>query len=173
MGTHATFEVVCSDRRMLLGCCGSLGFYMKRGQNEGGNYEEARRLHQTLSDRCPDGYVFLNVVTSGTGMPSDEARATAAKITSEFEKNFRAQALVLEGKGLWLSSMRMIGKAMLMTMPRSYPVQFFGDVGEAVPWLHQTLAGEANFDPLLLLKDLEVARRAWETQRNSIAAAAM
>lgn len=98
-------------------------------------YDEADQLSERLLKKYPGGICHLIVAAEGLPMPTPERRARIAQSTRRFDGRTRAIAMVFAGTGLWSTSMRMVGNAMMMVIPSKCERRMFGDVTQAVLWL--------------------------------------
>lgn len=128
------------------------------GQNSYAGLEASYKLQERLRSQYPDGFGKIVVTGGGARMPSPDIRERVNKLVADFARNTLAVALVFEGEGLWLSSMRMVTRAMMLATSSSFPQSTFATVGEAVPWLTAQCGSAAHFDAPGLISAIAAAR---------------
>ena len=134
-----------ADSSTLAGSCGNLAFVVTRGQGRRNTVRKRTRMLEELSAENPAGFFFLNVVPDGAAMPDEDARAISRTVNQRFAGRFIAQAIVLEGSGVWLNSMRLVARTMLLAIPSAHPRKVFESVEDAVAWFVTTAPDQDGF----------------------------
>lgn len=145
-------EIAYREGDSFIGNYGNVLVGASAGQKSYAGLEASYALHTRMRTRYPGGFAKLVISGGGAKMPTLEERASINRLATEFARNTLAIALVFEGDGLWLSSMRMVTKAMMLAISRTFPQSIFANVPEAVPWLTKQCASEAHFDPSGLIQ---------------------
>jgi hypothetical protein len=142
-----TIKTVFQTETSVMGVLDNLLFALTCGQSVPSTLAERRSYHADMVARFPGGYVFMSIIAPGSSMPNGETRSNSVVIMKEFSQHFLAYPMVMEGDGVWLSSMRMVARTMMITMPAEHPRKIFGTAVEAVGWAQQEVGPRATFSP--------------------------
>ena len=112
----------------------------------GGGMENAAANHQRMLELYPAGFAYLAVAAGGLSMPSPEIRQKMQQTAARFGQHYLCHAVVLEGEGLWLSSMRMVASTMMVAVPKDHARRIFATARDATRWAHTESGREAHFD---------------------------
>ena len=125
----------CTDGHVI-GHCGAVVFNVSCKAQTLDNLNHVSNLCAEMAERYPEGYVYMVVVTPGTPMAPPEVREGIKRLTHQHEDHIRAMALVIEGDGIWASSMRMLANTLMLMVPvKSSPRRLLGNVQEAMRWI--------------------------------------
>lgn len=163
---RAKLEVVYRDKlvsvarfgNVIIAATGSPHDTSRPGNASHPDLEASRALHLRLRDEYPEGFAKLIITPGGSRMLGNEEREHVNRLTREFAHSTLAIALVLEGQGVWFSSMRVVVKAMMLALPSQFPQQTFARVSEAAAWLFRQCGSAAAFDAPGLVAAAEAAR---------------
>lgn len=133
------------DAHALLGRYGNVMIAVTRSSPTESYTAQSQVMHETMRAEYPNGFAKLIVTPGGTPMPSSEGRDAINRLSREFASSTLALGLVFEGDGLWLSSMRIITRTMMLAVPKSFPQTIFATVDEAARWLALQCGSEAHF----------------------------
>ena len=151
-------ELTHREGGSFIGHFGNVLVGVSTGENSYAGLEASYQLHARMRTLYPDGFAKLVVTQGGARQPSPEARERINRLAAEFSRNMLAVALVFEGEGLWLSSMRMVTRAMMLATSHSFPQTTFATLAEAVPWLTTQCGSAAQFEAAALLNAIAAAR---------------
>lgn len=137
-------EVFHEDAYTVQGRVGNLLIGVTR--QTGGGMANAAANHRRMLELYPHGFAYLAVAEGGLSMPSPETRKKMQQIAAQFGPHYLCHAVVLEGDGLWLSSMRMVASTMMVAVPKEHTKRVFANAGEAIQWAHGEAGTRAQFD---------------------------
>jgi len=151
-------EVVYSEGGSFIGRYGNVLVGASTGQNSYEGLDASLQLHRRMRTEFPNGFAKIVITAGGARMPSADERTRINRLAGEFARNTLAVALIFEGDGLWLSSMRMVTKAMMLAISREFPQSIFATVPEGVQWLTQQCGCSAEFEPRALIEAIAAQR---------------
>ncbi|HMI94776.1 MAG TPA: hypothetical protein VK509_25555, partial [Polyangiales bacterium] len=102
----------------------------------------------------------IHIVTSGTALPSADARAVFVELMKEMQGDLACLAVVIEGGGFWASAMRSAIIGLGMMAPKALPFRALGSLDDLSAWLpgeHKRHTGVA-IDSVGLRRALTEAR---------------
>jgi hypothetical protein len=105
------------------------------------------------------------IVPGRSVLPSAEARAALARLTTDYADSTAAIAVVIPGAGFWASAIRGLVTAIRMLGSREYELKMFATIDEVVGWLpeaHHKCTG-VELKPTELLAALREVQRAAES----------
>src|SRR5688572_4254034 len=156
--TRPQLEICHRDGGSFIAQYGNVLVGLSTGQNSYAGLEASYKLQERLRALYPDGFAKVVITGGGARMPSPDVRERVNKLVADFARNTLAVALVFEGEGLWLSSMRMVTRAMMLATSSSFPQNSLSTVSEAVPWLASQCGSAAQFDASGLIAAIAAAR---------------
>lgn len=151
-------QVEYREADSFIGSYGNVLIGASAGQHSYDGLQASRRVHERLRDTYPNGFSKIVITAGGARMPSAEERARINKLAGDFARSTLAIALVFEGDGLWLSSMRVVTKTMMLAISRDFPQSMFATAPEAVPWLVKQCGSAAEFDQSGLIASIAAIR---------------
>jgi hypothetical protein len=123
--------------------------------------ETARRLGRATPKQVPGTQRSdIHIVTSGTALPSGDARAGFVELMREMQADIACLAVVIEGGGFWASAMRSAVIGLGMMAPKTLPFRALGSLDDLTAWLpaeHRRRTGVA-IDSVGLRRALTEAR---------------
>ena len=140
-------EIVAADGSYLVGRVSNVLFSSTKGPTSMEGLAAADALSDRVLDEYPDGVAMLMIAEASSSMPSGEARAKISAMTRRMAPHIRAMALVFEGTGMWMSSMRMVSRTMMMAVPKKFPMDIFPTVEDAAPWICAYLDNQMRVQP--------------------------
>jgi hypothetical protein len=114
------------------------------GQLTGASVERFTRAVNEMSERRPGLRSNVHVITEGTGLPTQEARAQLVASMRRHSGELACVAVVFCGSGFWASALRAAVTGMRFLAPRSFDFELFSTVDEACHWLssnHKLITG--------------------------------
>ena len=156
----AHLEVSYDNGTSVVGRFGNVVFSLTTGRGESAGYEAGEAMMARVDEEYADGWCMLVAAAAGAGMPTSEGRARSQATTARYADRLRGMAIVLEGDGLWMSSMRMVSQTMMMALAsrQGFPKQIFGTLAEASSWLETSAGSAAHFEADALREAIESAR---------------
>ncbi len=151
-------EVFAVNEHTVVGAMGNLMFGLTRGQCSSSVLKQRRAQHERMRTRYPSGYVYMNIIASGACMPNAETRKNITELTQEFAPHFLLHLLILEGSGVWHSSMCLIARTMALSMPTAPSANFFVGVEPALRWSDAKLRHRVQFESLAFSRELAILR---------------
>jgi hypothetical protein len=139
-------HIAHQDEASFIGHYGNVLLGISSGKSSYSHLDLSYELHCKLRRDYPGGFAKLVISAGGAKMPSAEERVAIHRLATDFARNTLAIALVFEGDGLWLSSMRMVTRAMMLAIAKPFPQSIFANVPESVHWLASRCGSEAHFN---------------------------
>jgi hypothetical protein len=131
------------------------------GQIDGPAVDRFRSAVETIAVTRPGLRSNVHVVTEGTALPTQEARAGLVASMTRHSGELASVSVVFLGTGFWASALRAAVTGMRFLAPRSFDFQLFGTVEEVVRWLpteHEKVTG-VHLDGGQLRSALRTAER--------------
>ena len=98
--------------------------------------ESARRLgRMTPKPAAGRKRSDIHIVTSGTPLPSADARAVFVDLMREMQGDIACLGIVIEGGGFWASAMRSAVIGLGMMAPKTLPFRALGSLDDLTAWL--------------------------------------
>jgi hypothetical protein len=95
------------------------------------------RLRESLGKQYPTGISVIYLIADGAGLPDADARAEAARLLDRFSGQRASLAMILYGRGFWVSAMRAAILGARLLTRQTFAMEIFGNEREAVSWLHK------------------------------------
>jgi hypothetical protein len=95
------------------------------------------RVRESLDKQYPKGISVVYLIADGAGLPDVEARAEAVRLLDRFSGQRASLALILYGRGFWVSAMRAAILGARLLTRQTFAMEIFGNEREAVGWLHK------------------------------------
>jgi hypothetical protein len=130
------------------------------GQLGGTSVERFTKSVDAMSTRRPGLRSNVHVITQGTALPTQEARAALVSSMTRYSGELACVAVVFLGSGFWASALRAAVTGMRFMAPRSFDFELFSSVDEASQWLptnHKLMTG-VSLDPVELRDVLRAAQ---------------
>jgi hypothetical protein len=130
------------------------------GQLGNASVERFTKAVDAMGARRPGLRSNVHVITEGTALPTQEARAALVASMTRHSSELACVAVVFCGSGFWASALRAAVTGMRFLAPRSFDFELFSSVDEASQWLpanHKLMTG-VSLDPIELRDVLRAAQ---------------
>jgi len=120
--------------------CGRFGVHVFEGHLSLSDMDRMEEIGDAWYRRNPGRLVELAIVFPSKALMSSEERQRMARLIKRWERDRDASATVILAEGLLGAMQRSVLTGMLMIVPAPHPSKIFGNIEEAVTWIHPYVA---------------------------------
>jgi len=123
--------VLYTDSSVVLASWSNMTITDMRGAVRREHIGEIARCYRAVQKQYPQGLAVLTLIPNGTPMGDANIRGDASKMLEDFAGLLQHISIVLEGSGIWASTMRTVLRGMTIIARTPYPIKIHEDIESA------------------------------------------